>query len=133
MSRVFVDTSAFYALLVSSDVNHGRAKRAFAALGRSQDRLVSSSYVLVETCALLGRRVSLDAVAAFRADLGPLLEIVWIDARLHERGLDLLLERRSKRLSLVDAVSFVVMSGDGIGDAFAYDRDFEREGFSLVT
>ncbi len=80
--------------------------------------------------ALLTRRVGLPAVERFREDFAPLLELVWIDGFLHERGLDLLLERGKTRLSLVDAVSFEVMSDRGVERAF--DADFEDEGFELL-
>jgi predicted nucleic acid-binding protein len=88
--------------------------------------------VVVETYALLGRRLGLEAVRGFRSDLAPLIEVVWVDETLHEAGLDLLLERRKRKLSLVDAVSFVTMRGRGIEEAFAYDPHFEQEGFVLV-
>jgi predicted nucleic acid-binding protein len=39
--------------------------------------------------------------------------------------------RRS--LSLVDCVSFVVMRQLAIRDAFAFDRHFEEQGFTLVS
>jgi predicted nucleic acid-binding protein len=62
-----------------------------------------------------------------------LIDVVWIDQKLHEAGLDLLLERRKRLLSLVDAVSFVVMRRAGIVQAFGFDPHFEQEGFSLVA
>jgi predicted nucleic acid-binding protein len=36
-------------------------------------------------------------------------------------------------LSLVDAVSFLLMREEGIDEAFAYDRHFEREGFAIIA
>jgi len=54
------------------------------------------------------------------------------DEPLHDAGLDLLLGRRTRRLSLVDAVSFVTMRQRNIGEAFAFDPHFEQEGFVLV-
>lgn len=132
MSEVFVDTSALYALLVADDANHPRARRAFDSLAAREAALTSTSYVLVETYALLGRRVGLEAVSAFRNDVAPLLEIEWVGPALHDDGLDLLIERGVGGLSLVDAVSFRVMRDRRLTDAFAYDRDFVAEGFSLV-
>jgi predicted nucleic acid-binding protein len=133
VSRVFVDTSAAFALLVASDLNHGRASDAFRRLGERMTPLVTTSYVLVETYALLGRRVGLEAVKAFRDDLEPVLDVSWVGRELHERGLDLLGERRLVGLSLVDAVSFLLMREEGIDEAFAYDRHFEREGFAIIA
>jgi uncharacterized protein len=130
VSQVFVDTSALYALLVRSDQRHGDARRAFDRLKAEEAVLVTSSYVLVETYALLGRRIGLGAVAAFRNDFAPLLEVAWVDPATHDAALDALLERSSRELSLVDLVSFLVMRGRGIDEAFAFDRHFEEEGFA---
>lgn len=133
MSPVFVDTSAILALLNPLDESHVGAREAFEKLRAREARLVTSSFVLVETYALLARRLGLEAVAAFRRELAPLVEIVWVGSALHESGLDLLLERGLRDLSLVDAVSFLVMRQHRIDEAFAFDRHFRDEGFSLPS
>lgn len=133
MSHVFVDTSALYALLVRSDARHGEARRAFGTLMADEAVLVTSSYVLVEAYALLGRRIGLDAVAAFRDDFAPLLDVSWVDAATHDAALGDLLDRGTRDLSLVDVVSFAVMRGRGIDEAFAFDQHFEQEGFTTLV
>ena len=132
MSGVFVDTSAMLALLVPSDNAHALAKAAFTRLSSRQAPLLTTSYVLVETYALLGRRLGIDAVRAFRTDFAPLLRVVWVAETLHERALDELLKRTSRTLSLVDVTSFLIMRDRNIDEAFAYDRHFDREGFLRV-
>jgi predicted nucleic acid-binding protein len=129
---VFADTSALYALLVATDANHAAAAQVFHRLVRDQSSLLTTSYVLVELYALLGRRLGLHVVAAFRSDFAPLLEVVWVEAATHERALDLLIARADRELSLVDAVSFVVLREQQVESVFAYDRHFGREGFSLL-
>lgn len=133
MNAVFADTSGLFALLSTTDDNHARAKRAFGNLRARQALLVSTSYVLVETYALVGRRLGLDAVRSFRADFAPLIDVVWVDETLHNAGVDLLLDRRKRLLSLVDAVSFIVMRQRRVAEAFAIDPHFEQEGFSPIT
>lgn len=133
MNAVFGDTSAFLALLNTADENHSRATRAFATLRTRKAPVVSTSYVLVETHALIGRRLGLDAVRSFRADFAPLVDVVWVDEALHHAGLDLLLDRRKRLLSLVDAVSFITMRQADVTEAFAFDPHFEQEGFSVVS
>lgn len=96
MNAVFADTSGLVALLSTTDDNHARAKRAFGNLRARQALLVSTSYVLVETYALVGRRLGLDAVRSFRADFGPLIDVVWVGETLHNAGVDLLLDRRKR-------------------------------------
>lgn len=133
MNAVFADTSALLALVSLSDERHADAARAFGTLRERRAPLLSTSFVLVETYALLERRLGLDAVRSFRLDLAPLIDVVWVDEVLHNSGLDLLLERRKRGLSLVDAVSFVTMRNRRMTDAFAFDAHFEQEGFDLVS
>jgi predicted nucleic acid-binding protein len=133
MNPVFADTSGLIAVLNPKDDNHARAARAFSALQGRQAPLLSTSFVLVETYALVGRRLGLEAVRAFRTDFAPLIEVVWVDDTLHDAGLDLLLDRGKRPLSLVDAVSFVTMRRRSVDEAFAFDPHFTQEGFTLVS
>ena len=131
MSRVFIDTSAIFALLVPSDEAHEKAARVFDRLRAREATLVTTSYNLVETYALLDRRFGRKAVASFRESFAPLLEIVWVDRSLHERGLDLLLDR-APGVSVVDAVSFVAIREHRLDEVFAFDRHFNQEGLTVL-
>lgn len=133
MKAAVAHTSALLALLNAGDEHHSRAARVFATLRRHQTPLLSTSFVLVETYALIGRRLGLGAVRDFRNDFAPLLDVIWVDAVLHNSGLDLLLDRQKRSLSLVDAVSFITMRRQDVSDAFAFDPHFEQEGFSLLN
>jgi len=132
VSTVLVDTSAVLALLVPTDAHHQRAQRAFKKLAADEARLMTTSYTLVECYALIGRRLGLDALTRFRADFAPLLEVVWIGSDEHERGLDLLEASHSAKLSLVDAVSFVVARDHDVERVFAFDPHFTKAGFASV-
>lgn len=132
MSRVFVDTSAVLALLISTDEVHQRAQRAFARLREGDASLITTSYVLLETYALLWRRVGPEAVAAFRDEFLPLLEVVWVDQALHERSLDALVSDGRSAFSLVDACSMIVAAEQRVDAVFAFDRHFNQAGFELV-
>jgi len=132
VSAVFVDTSAILALLVADDSSHRAAKRAFDSLSAEQAGLFTTSYVLLETYALLGRRHGRVAVRRFRDDFAPLLEVIWVDVELHEAGLDAFLESAARSISLVDAVSFAALRARGAHRVFAFDRHFATAGFELV-
>jgi predicted nucleic acid-binding protein len=132
MNTVFVDTSALLALLNPDDEHHGQAVRAFEDLRSDRAELFTTSFVLVETYALLGRRLGLAAVKRFREDFAPLVDVLWVGESLHEAGLDLLLARHRRQLSLADGISFVAMRQQGADQAFAIDPHFEQEGFRLV-
>ena len=132
MSRVFVDTSAILALVNPDDRHHRKAVRIFERLRGNEAGLVSTSFVLLETYAIVGSRVGLDAVGALRADFAPLLDVVWVDRDLFERSLDRLLGKEAPRVSLVDTASFLVMRRERIDDAFVFDRHFAEAGFSAL-
>jgi len=130
VSAVFVDTSALFALMAASDQQHDRAKAVFARLRHDRTKLTTTSYVLVETYALVRRRLGARASEDFRAAFAPLLDVTWIDEDLHERALDHLEgSAAGRKASLVDAASFVVMRAERIDRAFTFDGDFEAEGF----
>jgi predicted nucleic acid-binding protein len=59
---VFVDTSAFYAVLDRDDANHAEAKNVWTRLVREGTTFLTSNYVLVETAALLQHRLGMAAV-----------------------------------------------------------------------
>jgi predicted nucleic acid-binding protein len=129
VNRVFVDTSAILALLVSEDRNHHSALEKFNRLRAENKILVCNSYILVETYAIVGRRMGLDAVTAFRDKFAPLLSITWVDEELHEAGLDRFLAAKKRQLSLVDAVSFIQMMRQNIQFAFSFDAHFSEQEF----
>lgn len=129
---LFVDTSALYAILVGTERDHAVVTSAFK---RSLDRgqaLHTTNYVLVETAALLQHRIGLAPVRDLDERFVPLLTVTWIDADLHRRATERLMRVDRRRISLVDAASFVVMERDGINDVLGLDSDFSTEGFRLV-
>ena len=129
---VFADTSALFALLVRDDLMHIRAKENFAYFARYGVQLLTSSFILVETVALLQRRIGLAPVHDFNAKILPLLEVVWIDAEWHGRAMQRLLAQDKRGLSLVDCVSFEIMEAREIKEAFTFDRHFEENGFIIA-
>ena len=64
-----------------------------------------------------------------REKIGPLLDVFWIAESLHERGLDRFIRRGSRAFSLVDAISFEVLNDHPADAVFAFDSDFDDEGF----
>jgi predicted nucleic acid-binding protein len=129
---VFVDTSALYAILVRSEEDHERVVEVFRELLGERRRLVSSNYVLVETCALLQHRFGLVAVRDLENRIVPLLQVHWIDEGLHRRAVERLFSTDRRDVSLVDCASFVLMETEGLQEAMALDQDFEDQGFHVI-
>lgn len=130
--KVFVDTSAILALVDSSDEGHTRAVDAFDTLLDDAHEFVTHNYVVLETIALLHRRIGVDAVSQVSNDFFSEVDVVWIDPSIHHAALRALLAGRRRQLSLVDQVSFEVMRRQAIETAFALDPDFSAAGFDVV-
>jgi len=128
---VFVDTSALYALMVSTEEKHSEIVVTFRDMAASGRRLLTTNYILIETFALLQHRIGLEAVRDLEYRVVPLLEIRWVDGAIHRRAMQRLLRTDKRKLSLVDCCSFSVMDMEGISEALSLDSDFEREGYRL--
>jgi predicted nucleic acid-binding protein len=129
---VFVDTSAFIAVLDADDKHHQKAKAKWEELISQEVILVCSNYILVETVALIQHRLGIEAVRTFQQDIVPILTVEWVDEAEHQGGIAGVLAAGRKKLSLVDCVSFNLMRRLGINSAFAFDRHFGEQGFRCI-
>lgn len=127
---IFLDTSAIYAMADRADPNHKGAVDAFQRLLDDQEDIMLHSYVLVESAALLQRRLGLESALQLLEDIRA-FEVVWVSSQDHEAATDLLRERGRRGLSLVDCASFTIMRRYQINEALAFDADFEAEGFVI--
>jgi len=131
--NIFIDTSAFFAVLDKKDRNHNTAARIWQRIITAGDGLLCHYYILVEVSALLQHRLGLAAVRTFEEDIVPLLNVLWIDEPTHRSAVSALLAASRRSLSLVDCVSFEVMRAAGIKTAFVYDSDFKAQGFEILA
>jgi len=127
----FVDTSAVVAVIDTLEERHDAAARTWDRLIRTKEPLLTTSYVLVELFALVQRRFGIAVVQALNVAFST-VEIVWINAEIHQIALASVLAASRRKLSLVDCASFEVMRRYGIRTAFAVDGDFVEHGFQMI-
>ena len=130
MVRLFVDTSALLAVLDGSDPRHLEASAALRSLDSTAE-LVTHNYVVVESIALVRRRLGSQVEQRLFDDLLPAIRVIWVDESAH-RAAFASYRASNRSASLVDHVSFAVMRALGLEVALAFDSDFEREGFELA-
>lgn len=130
---VFADTSAFFALLVDTDSTHATMKVAFDKLLDSRRPIWTTSFVIVETMALLQHRIGLAAAHEFDESVMPVVLVKWVDAALYRLAAERLWREDRRDVSLVDCVSFEFMKAEGLTTAFAVDRHFSDAGFRLLA
>ena len=129
---VFVYTSAFYTVLDADDLLHPAGKIAWVRLLEERGGLHTSSYVIVETLALLQRHIGVEGPRTFVADILPVVQVVWVDEGMHRSAQHALLVASRRDLSLVDCVSFEAMRLLGLTTAFSFDQHFSEQGFRLL-
>lgn len=127
---LFVDTSALYALMDRDDLNHASAIRFWNQIDASE-ALLTHNYVLVETSALVQRRLGVDAMKLLVDEVTLPISTVFVDRAVHDAAVSGVLGAQLRQLSLVDMVSFEIMRRAGIRAAFAFDEHFARFGFDV--
>lgn len=129
--RVILDTSAFYALFSSLDSFHASAKAAYERLLDWEWELWTTSYVLVETSALVHRRLGFEPLKAFMdTALSGLIRVFWVEDATYRDAWGRMLERQGKGLSLVDWTTLVATQRLK-ASLFTFDRGFVQEGVSV--
>lgn len=132
--RVFIDTSAYYALADRDERQHQLAQQLFGLLASTHRQLFTSTYIVAETHALLVNRLNSQLARTFVQRLyDSATTIVRIGKREEERGWQIVTSYTDKGFTLTDATSFVVMERLGITYAFTLDDDFSQYGFIQLT
>ena len=129
---VFVDTSAFLAVLDSSELLHRAADGVWQRMLAGEDELVTTNYVLLELAAVVQSRLGLPAIRAFQNDVLPALRVEWIGREDHEAGMNAVLAAGRRGLSLVDCASFHVIRRLGLTNCFTLDKHFKEQGFKCL-
>lgn len=129
---IFVDTSAFLAVLAAGDINHKRALLCWRNLLEESQTLFTNNYVIVESIAITQKRFGLEKVRDFQTEILPLLQIEWVDERQHITAIETVLQANRRKLSLIDCSAFQTMNNLGIDIAFTFDNHFREQGFTVV-
>ena len=134
MMQVFVDTSAWIALINARDQLHRQAHNVNARLTQQRVRWVTTEFVLIEVADALSspplRQLAIDYLNNLRRR--PHFSIVPVSEELLQWAWDFYSRRLDKDWSLTDCTSFVVMTQEGMTQAFTADHHFEQAGFKKL-
>jgi predicted nucleic acid-binding protein len=129
--RVFVDTGAWFAVVVPWDANHEAASIWF---GRNESPLVTTDYVLAETLTLLRARGENGRAAALGERLfsGDLAALHFLSPDEIRAAWQVFRRFRDKEWSFTDCTSKVAMEQLGCSRAAAFDEHFRQFGTVIV-
>lgn len=129
--RVLIDTSAFYALVADTDSFHQRASDTYQRMVDWNQELWTTSYVLVETLALIHRRLGYVTTVQFEGSLARHLQIFWIESTVHSEAWRRLVANQGVGMGFVDWTTALVSTALG-APVFTFDRDFVKEGIPVL-
>ncbi len=137
MNRVFIDTSAWIALMVANDHHHEKAALCFSELIRVAASFITTEYILDETITRIKYDVSHRKALKFldvikRAEESGHLSLHRIDDLLWNESVQIFRKYSDKMLSFTDCTSCAVAKKLKIDTIFAFDSDFLYMGFSLI-
>jgi predicted nucleic acid-binding protein len=131
--RVFIDTSAYFALFNGRDVDHVRIVAAVRRLAMDRAQVFTTNYVLAETHALVLRRLGRTMAERVLDDLdASSTVVVRVSLGDERRAREIIRQYTDKDFSLTDATSFAVMQRLRIGRAVTLDDHFAQYGFQVV-
>jgi uncharacterized protein len=132
VEKIFVDTSALFALVNLNDENYERALLAWKDAIQRGAALVTNNYVIVECFSLLQNRLGIGAVRELNLKIVPLLQMEWINEQQHSIVVQSVLSANRRQLSLVDCSSFETMRRLKIEKIFTFDDHFREQGFEVI-
>ena len=132
MEKIFVDTSALYALISTQDQKIKLAVTAWEGALERGDILFTNNYVLVECFALIQSRLGVEFARALQTNIVPFLQIDWIGEQQHLSSVNDVFAANRRQLSLVDCSSFESMRRLGIQKVFTFDEHFHEQGFEII-
>jgi hypothetical protein len=133
-NKIFVDTSAWYALQITDDANHNEAKEILPRLFSIYQVLLTTNHVIGETYTLLRTSKGYQEASRFLDVLrqSPRVEEYFTTYQIEREAFEFLHQYRDHPFSFVDGVSFCVMKREGIQDSFSFDSHFLVAGFNRM-
>lgn len=133
-SRLFCDTSFFYACLDPKDANHDRAEGLTDDAATSGVAFLTTWDVVSETVTLLRYRKGFRPALTFLEEVKPNLIVVEYGQGFRDEAEQIFRRRaRRRRLSFCNAISFVVITTllDQM-PSLTFDEDFQALGLTVL-
>jgi len=131
--RIFVDTSAWFALSNRKDQHHKQAREFLASFQSVPVLFLTTDYVVDETLTLLRLKVShREALAYLRLfSRSPQLSREQVTPDHLKRAEEIFARYDDKSWSFTDCVSFAFMEAKNLQDAFTFDANFGQFGMKV--
>lgn len=128
--KVFIDTSAFVALLVDKETDHEKVAKKYHDYRQKRAILFTSDYILDELFTRLLYYKQID----IKKNIQKLKEsisageitVLRIDEALFEKTLEGFLKFSDHKISFTDATSYTLLKSFNLDEVFTLDDDFKK-------
>lgn len=132
--KVFVDTSAWVALMDKSDTRHLEAVEYYQKLILAKKPIITSDYVLSETFTRVRYDAGHPTAMKFHqliteAEITKQLRIDWVGREIYDEAWEIFEKYSDQTFSFTDCTSFAIAKKAKINEIFAFDEDFSVMGF----
>ena len=134
MRKIFLDTSGLIGLTNTADLLHEVASALWSEIYVRGNRLFTTSLVLIEYgdgMSKAGRRATALSLRASLLD-AELVQVVQVAPATEVAAWRRFERYHDKEWGVTDCVSFEVMDGLGVREAFTADRHFAQAGFHAL-
>lgn len=131
LEDIFVDTSAWIALVDKDDSHHKEAASSYPSLLKNHRNLITSNFVIAETYIIilneLSHKLAIDFLEKLKAS--PRILKIYSNEDIEAEAEPILVKYSDQDFSYTEAVSFVIMKRQKIRKAFSFDKHFVIAGF----
>ena len=133
MSLMFLDSAGLLALWSESDQWHEMAEQAFLEIVRNRDKVLTTTFVMLECGNAVARRGFRDEANLLREHLEKSGSLIWPSETDWKSVWQTYLRGDTDSAGIVDHVSFVTMRRLGIGRSFTNNRAFPDSQTTLIS
>lgn len=128
--KVFIDTSAFVALLVDKETDHKIVAKKYHDYRQKRAILFTSDYILDElfTRLLYFKQVDIKKyIQKLKESISKgEITILRVDEVLFEKALEAFLKFSDHQISFTDATSYILIKNFSLDEIFTLDSDFKK-------
>lgn len=129
--RIFIDTSAFMALILKNESCHQKVVDQYKAYKEKRSHLLTSEYILdelytrcVNKAGSYGAKLAIDLIKeTVSADELTVLEV---DSQIFKKSETVFLKFSDHKISFTDATSYTLYKDFAIDEVFTLDNDFKK-------
>lgn len=128
--KVFIDTSAFVALLVDKETDHNIVANKYHDYRQKRAILFTSDYILDElfTRLLYFKQVDIKKyIQKLKESISKgEITVLRVDEALFEKALEAFLKFSDHKISFTDATSYALLKDLSLDEVFTLDDDFKK-------